>query len=48
MDDLENILKEQIVHGIIGQGNLVDLEKIQSYVSDYLLTLFGEKNLKKF
>ena len=47
MDDLDNILKEQIVHGMVGNGNLIDLEIIQKYVNEYLLTLFGEKKFKE-
>ena len=42
MDDLENILKEQIIHIIAAQGNLSDLEKIKKHIDDYLITLFGE------
>ena len=47
MKDLENILNEQIIHGIISQGNLIDLEKIKKYINDYLLTLFGEKKFNE-
>ena len=47
MEDLENILKEQIIHGILGHENLIDYEKINKHVNDYLLTLFGEKRFKE-
>ena len=46
MSDLENILKEKIIHAIAGHENLVDYEKIKKYVDDYLITLFGEKKFK--
>ena len=42
MVDLENVLKEQIIHGIVAEGNLIDIEKIKKDIDSYLLTLFGE------
>ena len=47
MDDLENILKEQIIHIIVAQGNLSDIEKIKKHIDDYLITLFGEKKFNE-
>ena len=47
MEDLENILKEQIIHGILGHENLIDYKKINKYVNENLLTLFGEKKFKE-
>ena len=47
MVDLENILKEQIIHIITAQGNLSDLEKIKKYIDDYLITLFGEQKFNE-
>ena len=47
MNDLENILKEQIIHVIVSQGNLIDIEKIKKNIDYYLIILFGEKKFKE-
>jgi len=47
MNDLENILKEEIIHIIVAQGNLSDLENIKKHIDDYLITLFGEKKFNE-
>ena len=44
MEDLENILKEKLIHEIIAQGNLADLKKITKNFDKYLLTLFEKDN----
>jgi len=42
MKDLENILKEKLIHEIISQGNLTDLKKISKNFDKYLEILFEE------
>jgi len=42
MKDLENILKEKLIHEIISQGNYTDLEKISKNFDKYLKILFEE------
>ena len=40
MEDLENILKEKLVHELIAKGNLVDMKKITKDFDKYLQTIF--------
>ena len=42
MKDLENILKEKLIHEIISQGNLTDLKTISKNFDKYLEILFEE------
>ena len=42
MKDLENILKEKLIHEIISQGNYTDLKKISKNFDKYLKILFEE------
>ena len=44
MEDLNNILKEKLIHEIIAQGNLTDLKKISKNFDNYLEVLFEEEN----
>ena len=44
MDDLENILKEKLIHEIIALGNLIDLKKITKNLDEYLQALFEDNN----
>ena len=44
MKDLENILKEKLIHEIISQGNLTDLKKISKNFDKYLEMLFEEEH----
>ena len=44
MKDLENILKEKLIHKIISQGNLTDLKAISKDFDKYLEILFEEDN----
>ena len=36
MKDLKNILKAKIIHNIISHGNLVDKQKLEKKINDYL------------
>ena len=45
MEDLNNILKEKIIHNMISQGNLVDKQKLEKKMNEYLLTIFEENNI---
>ena len=45
--DLENVLKEKLIHEIVTQGNLTDLTKIKEKIDNYLLLLFEEKEFNK-
>ena len=47
MDDLESILRLEIIHGIVSKGNLIDIENIKEEISSYLIALFGEKKFKE-
>ncbi len=47
MDDLENILRSEIIHEIVSQGNLTDIESIKKEIDEYLFNLFGEKKFKE-
>jgi hypothetical protein len=44
MKDLENILREEIVHEILSNGNLSDLTTLKKNIDDYLIDLFDEKD----
>jgi len=44
MEDLENILREKIVHEVLSKGNLSDLTDLKKEIDDYLFDLFGEKD----
>ena len=44
MEDLENILKEKLVHELIAKGNLVDMKKITKDFDKYLQTVFEKDN----
>ena len=45
MDDLKNILKEEIIHNMISQGNLIDTKNIEKNIDEYLLILFKKNNV---
>ena len=44
MEDLENILREEIIHEILSNGNLSDLTTLKKDIDDYLIDLFDEKD----
>ena len=44
MQDLKNILKEKLIHQIISQGNLTDLQNITKKIDEYLQILFEQNN----
>ena len=45
--DLENILKEKIIHDIIVMNNLVDIEELKKEIENYLLIFFDENYFNK-
>ena len=45
--DLENILKEKIIHEIIEKDNLIDLRKLKKNLDKYLLNFFDENEFNK-
>ena len=47
MKDLENILKEKIIHTIIAKGNLINLKQLKENIEKYLLILFEENDFNK-
>ena len=47
MEDLENILREKIVHEIISNGNLTDITSLKKDIDDYLIDLFDEKDFSR-
>ena len=44
MEDLENILKEKLIHEIISNGNIIEMKSISQNIDNYLQTLFEENN----
>ena len=44
IQDLKNILKEKLIHGIIDQGNLSNIKNITNYIDEYLQEVFKENN----
>ena len=47
MDDFEIILKSEIVHEIVSEGNLIDIENFKKEIDEYLFNLFVEKKFKE-
>ena len=47
MKDLENILKEKIIHEITAKNNLIDLLKLKKKLENYLLILFDESYINQ-
>ena len=45
MKDLENILKEKIIHKMVAKNNLIDLLKLKKRLDKYLLILFDENHI---
>ena len=45
MDDLKNILQEQIIINILSQDNLIDKQKLEKNIDEFLFILFEENNL---
>ena len=45
MDDLKNILQEKIIINILSQDNLIDKQKLEKNIDDFLLILFEEDNV---
>ena len=45
MDDLKNILQEKIIINILSQDNLIDKQKLEKNIDDFLLILFEENNV---
>ena len=45
MDDIKNILQEKIVLNIISQDNLIDKQKLEKKIDEYLLILFEENDI---
>jgi len=45
--DLENILKEKIIHEIISKQNLINLKKLKKNIDNYLLIFFDENSFNK-
>ena len=44
MEDLKNILKEKLIHEIISQGNLTNIQNVTKNIDEYLQKVFKEEN----
>ena len=44
MEDLKNVLQEKILLNIISNGNLIDMQKLEKNINDFLLILFEDNN----
>ena len=47
MKDLRNILKEEIIHIVISNSNLVEISKIKENIDEYFFKLFSDKELNE-